>query len=114
MRGGPGRFLGERVRVESGPRALVVLGDRIGFFGGVNGAFGPFPRLEPSLRLPAGARLLASAGADPRRPDLVVYRFERGIVARVGVDGFGQALAAGAPSPPAARIMPRLWALLSR
>ncbi len=114
VRGGPGRFLGEHVRIERGPRALVVLGDRIGFFGGVNGPLGPFPRLEPSLRLPAGARLLASAGADPRRPDLVVYRFESGIVARVGVDGFGQALAAGAPSLPAARIMPRLWALLSR
>ena len=113
-RGGPGRFLGERVRVEPGPRALVVLGDRIDFFAGVAGAFGPFPRLEPTLRLPVGARLLASAGADPRRPDIVVYRFEDGIVARVGVDGFGRSLAGRGPSVAPARIMPRLWALLSR
>ena len=112
MRGGPGRFLGERVRIESGPRALVVLGDRIGFFGGVDGAFGPFPRLEPSLRLPAGARLLASAGADPRRPDLVVYRFEP---RHRGPHRRGRLRArAGGRGHAAARIMPRLWALLSR
>jgi hypothetical protein len=105
------RFLGERVRIERGPRALVVLGDRIDFFRGVNGAFGPFPRLEPSLQLPAGSRLLASAGAEPRRPDVVVYRFGEGIVARIGVDGFARSLAT---SPSAGRIMRRLWDLLSR
>jgi hypothetical protein len=33
------------------------------------------------------------------------------VVARVGVDGFGRALR---NSPAAARIMRRLWALLSR
>jgi hypothetical protein len=127
VRGRPDTFLGERVEIEGGPRALVVLGDRIGFFSGVNGAFGPFPRLEPSLRLPAGARLLASAGSDPKRPDVVVYRFGRGVVARVGIDGFGLAhfgapdtgkdigkAALGGGSTSAARIMPRLWALLSR
>lgn len=111
VRGRSDTFLGERVEIEGGPRALVVLGDRIDFFRGVNGAFGPFPRLEPSLRLPAGARLLASAGADPKRPDVVVYRFGRGVVARVGVDGFGLQVG-GATS--VARIIPRLWALLSR
>jgi hypothetical protein len=111
VRGGRGAFAGERVRIESGPRALVVLGDRIHFFTGVNGAFGPFPRVEPSLRLPAAARLLASAGAEPRRPDVVVYRLGDGVIARVGVDGFGRSLATSASS---GRIMRRLWALLSQ
>jgi hypothetical protein len=111
VRGGRGAFLGERTRIVRGPGALVVLGDRIDFFTGVNGAFGPFPRLEPSLRLPAGSRLLASAGAEPRRPEIVVYRFGTGIVARIGVDGFGRALAS---SPSAGPIMRRLWTLLSR
>jgi FlgD Ig-like domain len=111
VRGGRGTFLGERVRTERGPRAVVVLGDRIGFFAGVSAPLGPFERLEASLRLPAGARLLASAGADPRRADIVAYRLERGVVVRVGVDGFAQTLAA---SPSAARIMRRLWTLLSR
>jgi hypothetical protein len=109
--GRPDTFLGERVRVQNGPRALVVLGDRIGFFGGA-GAFGPFPRLEPTLRLPSGARLLASAGAEPNRPDVVVYRLGPGVVARVGVDGLERQV--GGESSAAARIMPRLWALLSR
>ena len=113
-RGRPNTFLGERVRIQPGPRALVVLGDRIGFFGGGAGAFGPFPRLEPTLRLPAGARVLASAGAEPGRPAVVVYRLGRGVVARVGVDGLEQEPAGVGGAGPAARIMPRLWALLSR
>ena len=114
VRGERGAFLGERVRIQSGPRALVVLGDRIDFFGGVGGAFGPFPRLESSLRLQRGSRLVASAGAEPARPAVVVYRFGRGLVARIGVDGFARALDAGGASAPVAPIMPRLWALLSR
>ena len=110
-RGRPSKFLGEQVRVERGPRALVVLGDRVNFFHGVTGAFGPFPRLESTVRLPAGSRLLASAGADPRRPDVVVYRLGRGVVARIGVDGFARSVET---SPSAGRIMRRLWDLLSR
>jgi hypothetical protein len=111
VRGRPTRFLGEQVRVERGPRALVVLGDRVDFFRGVSGAFGPFPHLEPLIRLPSGSRLLASAGAEPRRPDVVVYRYRRGVVARIGVDGFARSLET---SPAASRIMRRLWDLLSR
>jgi FlgD Ig-like domain len=109
--GGRGSFLGERVRIERGPRALVVLGDRIAFFSGAIPPIGPFRTLEPSLRLPVGAGSLASAGAEPGRPDVVVYRLGRGVVARLGVDGFGRALET---SPSAARIMRRLWTLLSR
>jgi hypothetical protein len=111
VRGGAGTPFGERVRPEPGPRALVVLGDTIDFFSGLNAAFGPFPRIEPSLQLPRGARPLASAGAEPRRPDVVVYRHGRGVVARIGVDGFGPS---PATPPSATRIMRRLWALLSR
>jgi FlgD Ig-like domain len=110
-RGRPSRFLGERVRVEPGPRALVVLGDRVSFFRGVSGPLGPFPRLEPTIQLPAGSRVLASAGADPRRPDIVVYQLGRGIVARIGVDGFARSVET---SPSDGRIMRRLWDLLSR
>jgi hypothetical protein len=104
-------LFGERLRYEREAVPVAVLSDRIAFFRGVPGSFGPFGPLEESLRLPPGARMLASAGTGENRRALVVYRRERGVVARVGVDGFGRALQT---SPAAARIMRRLWALLSR
>jgi hypothetical protein len=103
--------LGERVRPAAGVVPVAVLTDRIRFFSGGPGAFGPFGSLEESLRLPRGARLLAAAGTGAARPSVVVYRRGDGIVARLGIDGFGRALHA---SPDAARIMRRLWVLLSR
>jgi hypothetical protein len=102
---------GERVRAEPEAVPVAVLTDRIDFFSGVPGAFGPYGPLEESLRLPRGVRLLASAGTGADRPSVVVYRRGRGIVARIGIDGFGRALQT---SPDAARIMRRLWVLLSR
>jgi N,N-dimethylformamidase beta subunit-like protein/flagellar hook capping protein FlgD len=104
-------LFGERLRYEREAVPVAVLSDRIGFFRGVPGSFGPFGPLEESLRLPPGARLLASAGTGEDRRALVVYRQGEGIVARVGVDGFGRAVRS---SPAAARIMRRLWVLLSR
>lgn len=104
-------LFGERLRYEREPAPVAVLSDRIGFFRGVPGSFGPFGPLEESLRLPPGARMLASAGTGEARRALVVYRTSDGVVARVGVDGFGSALRS---SPAAARIMRRLWVLLSR
>jgi hypothetical protein len=104
-------LFGERLRYEREAVPVAVLSDRIGFFRGVPGSFGPFGPLEESLRLPPDARLLASAGTGEERRALVVYRRGGGIVARVGVDGFGRAVG---NSPAAARIMRRLWVLLSR
>lgn len=103
--------LGERLRARQARGPLAVLNDRIQFFSGVGDVFGPFPALEQSRALPPGARLLASAGHEAARPSLVVYRLRRGVVARVGVDGFARA---GLDSPDVARIMRRLWLLLSR
>jgi N,N-dimethylformamidase beta subunit-like protein/flagellar hook capping protein FlgD len=104
-------LFGERLRYEREPVPVAVLSDRIGFFRDVPGSFGPFGPLEESLRLPPEARLLASAGTGEDRRALVVYRRGGGVVTRVGVDGFGRALRT---SPAAARIMRRLWVLLSR
>jgi hypothetical protein len=103
-------LLGERLRPFPTGGPLTVLSDRIQFFEGTSGV-GVFSRLEQSVRLPPGAKLLASAGDGPDRPSLVVYRRGRGVVARVGVGGFARA----APSSPSvARIMRRLWTLLSQ
>lgn len=104
-------LFGERLRYEREAVPVAVLSDRIGFFRGVPGSFGPFGPLEESQRLPPESRLLASAGTGESRRAVVVYRTAGGVVARVGIDGFGRALRT---SPAAARIMRRLWALLSR
>jgi hypothetical protein len=104
-------LFGERLRYEPEAVPVAVLSDRIGFFRGVPGSFGPFGPLEESLRLPPEARLLSSAGTGEGRLALVVYRRGAGIVTRVGVDGFGSAVRT---SPAAARIMRRLWVSLSR
>jgi hypothetical protein len=73
--------------------------------------FGPFGPLEESRGLPRGTPVLAAAGTGAERPALVIYRRGAGVVARVGIDGFGRALGT---SPAAERIMRRLWVLLSR
>lgn len=104
-------LFGERLRPLLARGQLAVLADRIQFFRGVGDAFGPFPSLEQSAGLPRGARLLASAGHEADRPSLVVYRRGGGIIARIGVDRFAQA---AANSSDVARIMRRLWTLLSR
>jgi len=102
--------LGERLRPRN-QGLLTVLGDTIEFFRGVGANFGSFPRLEETVELPRGARILASAGSEANRPSLVVYRDGRGVVVRVGIDGFART----APSSPEVqRIMSRLWTLLSR
>jgi hypothetical protein len=102
---------GERLRPRVRDAALTVLGDRIDFFTGAGDVFGPFPALEPSEQLGRGDRLLAAAGNEADRPAVAVYRQGKGIVARVGVDGFARS---ALQSPGAARIMRRLWTLLSQ
>jgi hypothetical protein len=107
----PSGPFGERLAAQRAVRSLVVLGDTIDFFSGVGASLGPFSALETELKPAPGARLLASAGPEPRRPSIVVYRLGLGVVARLGVEGWGEALGT---SPDAGRIMRRLWTLLSR
>jgi hypothetical protein len=111
---GPGprrrNLFGETVRPGPGG-PLTVLGDRIEFFAGSGSSFGPFPAVERAERLPPGAELLASAGSEADRPAVAVYRLGKGVVARVGAGGFNREVRR---SPAVARIMRRLWTLLSR
>jgi N,N-dimethylformamidase beta subunit-like, C-terminal/FlgD Ig-like domain len=103
-------LFGERFHAGRPSGSLTVLGDTIGFFAGVAGPIGPFPALEEGQRLPAGDRLLASAGREGQRPSLAVYRHRKGVVVRVGADGFS---VAANESPDAGRIMRMLWTLLA-
>jgi hypothetical protein len=104
-------LLGERVGKTPGTVPVAVLRDQIQFFAGVPGSFGPFGAVEASQRMPRGTELLAAAGTAENRLAVVVYRRGQGVIARVGIDGFGRSLRT---SPDAARIMRRLWVLLSR
>ncbi len=104
-------LFGEGLYDETATGPLTVLSDQIDFFRGVGGSFGPFIALEEREHPPPAARLLASAGREAERPALAVYRWRKGIVARIGADGFGSA---ADRDPDVARIMRRLWTLLSR
>jgi hypothetical protein len=104
---------GEATRLRTTPLgSLAVFSDRIGFFAGTGGRIGQFTRIETSEQLPGEARLLAGAGLETERPALVVYRLGRGVVARMGADGFVLQAAAGLRS--VAPMTVRLWTLLSR
>lgn len=103
-------LFGEVLRADRSGGVLTVLGDRIRFFAGLS-SLGSFSALERSQALPEGARLLASAGDRPGEPALVVYRLGRGVVVRAGADGLPPATRG---SPETARIMRKLWTLLSR
>ncbi len=107
----PGTPFGEQPGLQRPPAPIAILADRARFFSGVPGVFGPFGPLEESRGPAPGARVLAAAGTSARRAAVVVYRRDAGVVARVGIDGFGRALGT---SPAAERIMRRLWVLLSR
>ena len=72
-------------------RPLTVLGDRIDFFAGGSDAFGPFPLLEPSERLPPAAGCSRRRATRRASFAVVVYRPGKGVVVRVGVDGFARA-----------------------
>ena len=86
-------LFGERLRYERRgcSRRGLERPDRL--LRGVPGSFGPFGPLEESQRLPPGRALLASAGTgEPRRAASSSTAVDGGVVARVGVDGFGRAL----------------------
>lgn len=74
------------------PAPLIAFTDELGLLRGPTGLFTSF---EQSLALPREARALATAGRLRERPALVAYRLGKGLVVRVGVAGWGPALAAG-------------------
>lgn len=99
-------------RVEIAAAPMVVFADRrLSLFAGTDGFIGLFSEFEQSGGLVPGARLLATAGRDAKRPAFVAYRLGRGLVVRVGAPGWSRALAGGAE---VARVTRRIWTLLSR
>ncbi|MFL5884070.1 MAG: N,N-dimethylformamidase beta subunit family domain-containing protein [Thermoleophilaceae bacterium] len=93
------------------PAPLVVSTDRLGLFGGTDGFVGLFTDFEQETSLPRGARLLAGAGRDPKKPAFVAYSLGRGTVIRVGTPAWTSSIDSDAQ---VARVTQRIWALLSR
>jgi N,N-dimethylformamidase beta subunit-like protein/flagellar hook capping protein FlgD len=101
---------------QTGPAAseaapLVVNSDRLSLFAGTDGFVGLFERFEQSQSRVAGARVVAAAGRDPRRPAFVAYRLGNGLVVRTGTPQWARALES---DTEVARVTRNLWSLLSR
>jgi hypothetical protein len=113
---GSDNVFGERTRrFRSDPPApLRVLRRGLGLFDGVDDLFGEFSVFERSVRLPPGARLLASAGRDDGQPALVGYRLGKGTVIRPGTPQWAGQLSERALSLEVPRVTRGIWALISR
>lgn len=89
-------IFGEAVEtVREAPAPVVAFSDELGL---LQGPTGLFTRFEQSQRLAEGARVLTGAGRDAEHPVLVAYRLGRGLVVRVGADGWQRQL--GDPAQP--------------
>jgi hypothetical protein len=103
---------GERTSpLEIPPAPMVNNSDRLGVFAGTDGFIGLFSRFEQSEGLVSGARVLAAAGRDAKKPSFVAYRLGDGLVVRVGSPEWASQLAS---RPEVARVTARIWTLLSR
>ena len=109
----PANIFGERTSLVRTQRTAMVVSEdeALRLFAGTGGLVGSFSSFERSEARVPGARLLAAAGADPRRPAFVAYRLGRGIVVRVGTPEWSRALSR---QGEVATVTGRLWQLLSR
>jgi flagellar hook assembly protein FlgD len=112
----PDDVFGERTRTVRGdlPAPLRVLQRGAGLFDGVDDLFGEFSVFERSLKLPAGARLVASAGRDEEEPAFVAYRLGKGVVIRPGTPQWPRQLEERALGLEVPRVTRNIWRLLSR
>jgi FlgD Ig-like domain len=112
----PDDLFGERTAAErvEPPAPLAVESDRLGLFDGIDGLFGEFGLVEPSLALPEGARLLSAAGREPGEPAFVAYRLGKGIVVRPGTPQWARQLDERALDVEVPSVTRRIWRLLGR
>lgn len=108
-------LFGERTRSEAvdPPAPLAVERDRLALFG-EDTLFGEFSRVDASLELPDGARLLSAAGREPETPAFVAYRLGEGTVIRLGSAEWATALDERALDVEVPAITERVWRLLGR
>ena len=111
----PDDLFGERTSSErvDPPAPLAVERDRLSLFGS-DELFGEFTAVEPSSRLPDGARLLSSAGRDVGEPAFVAYRLGKGVVVRPGTPQWAQRLEERALDAEVSSITTRIFGLLAR
>jgi hypothetical protein len=74
------------------PAPVVAFADSLGLLRGPTGLFTVFEQSRSRVR---SAQTLTAAGREPGRPALIAYRLGKGLVIRVGVEGWQTALRPG-------------------
>jgi FlgD Ig-like domain len=106
---------GERtalLRTSSAP--LAVFEDGLGLFRELDAFFGDFTVFEESQGLPTGARVLTTAGRDPRNPAFVAFALGGGMVIRSGTPQWSRELEEDRLSEEVPAVTNRIWLLLRR
>jgi hypothetical protein len=106
---------GERtalLRTSSAP--LAVFEDGLGLFRDLDAFIGDFTVFEESEGAPSGAREIAAAGRDPRRPAFVAFGIGGGLVIRSGTPQWARELEEDRLSEEVPAVTNRIWLLLRR
>ena len=105
---------GERTHaLRSTGAPLAVDADDLGLFRGLGRFMGDFSAFELSDGLPAGARVLASAGRDPGTTAFIAYTLGAGIVLRLGTPQWSEELRQSGPATEVQSVTTRIWRLLA-
>jgi hypothetical protein len=91
-----------------------VFEDGLGLFEDLDSFFGDFTVFEESSGLPTGARSIAGAGRDPRRPAFVAYGLGGGMVIRSGTPQWARELEEERLSDEVPAVMNRIWRVLAQ
>jgi hypothetical protein len=100
------------LRTSSAP--LTVFEDGLGLFEDLDAFFGDFTVFEESAGLPTGARGIATAGRDPRRPAFVAFGLGGGLVIRSGTPQWARELEEERLSEEVPAVTKRIWRLLKQ
>lgn len=100
------------LRTSSAP--LTVFEDGLGLFEDLDEFFGDFTVFEESSGMPSEARVIATAGRDPRRPAFVAFGLGGGLVIRSGTPQWASELEEERLGAEVPLVTNRIWRLLGQ